>query len=233
VLYADGILSHVIARKEAERTLQKQLSLMQAIYTSAPDGLFMLDAEGRVTFMNPAGERMFGYTMPELQGKFLHDVCHCTRRDGSPLARAQCAIAQACASGKVRHGHEDVHFRKNGTPVDISFSSAPLFEGERFVGSVLAMQDITGVSWPSNALPCRSRPSRNYLRDGDFSIAMQHRNAARNRESSIAPKPRLFAMPPDIALGWVISDERAETRDCRCANQIAWLPEESHAEANS
>ena len=138
-----GTVVDVSERRRTAEALGQQLSLMQAITSTAPDGLFMLDARGRVTFMNPAAERIFGYTLGELQGEVLHDVCHYKRRDGTPLARSECVIARAYASGKTLYGHEDVNFRKDGTAFDVSCSSAPLWEGGKIVGSVLVVQDIT------------------------------------------------------------------------------------------
>jgi two-component system cell cycle sensor histidine kinase/response regulator CckA len=139
----EATLIDVTERKQNAEALQKQLSLMQTITSTAPDGLFLLDAEARVTFMNSAAERMLGYSLSELQGEVLHDVCHCKGRDDSRLARSRCAIAQACVSGKPLRGYEDVHYRKDGTALDISLSCAPLLEGGRIVGSVLVLRDIT------------------------------------------------------------------------------------------
>ena len=142
VLFADGVLSDITARKDAEEALQKQLSLMRTITSTAPDSLFMLDETGHVTFINPAGERMLGYTRDELQGKVMHDVCHYKRRDGTPLPRSECGMTLTNSSANLG-GHEDLVFRKDGSPVDISFSSAPLLERGRVVGSVQVWQDIT------------------------------------------------------------------------------------------
>jgi PAS domain S-box-containing protein len=139
----EGMVIDVTERKQTVSALSQQLSLMQTITSTAPDGMFLLDAEGRLTFMNPAGERLLGYTMPELLGQVMHDACHYKRRDGSPLPRTECAIAHACTAGKTLYGYEDVHIRKDGTPIELSFSSAPLTEGGRLVGSVLVAQDIT------------------------------------------------------------------------------------------
>ena len=139
----EGTVVDVSERKQAVEALSHQLSLMQAITSSAPDGLFMTDAGGRLTFVNPAAERMLGYTAGEVLGKVAHDVFHYKRRDGTPLARSECVIAQACTSGKTLYGHEDVHFRKDGSLLDVSCSSAPLLEGGKIVGSVLVLQDIT------------------------------------------------------------------------------------------
>ena len=140
---AEGTVIDVTDRKRMADALQKQLDLMQAITSTAPDGLFLLDAEGRLTFMNPAGERLCGYTMRELQGKNVHDLCHYKSRDGSPLPRSECAVARACASGHTLCGHEDVYFRKDGSMIEVSCSTAPLREGDRIVGYVQVVQDIT------------------------------------------------------------------------------------------
>jgi PAS domain S-box-containing protein len=101
------------------------------------------DTEGRVTFLNPAGERMLGYSMGELLGKNFHDICHYQRRDGTPLPKSECALVQAAFSGKTLLGHEDAYIRKDGTPIDVSCSSACMYEGDRIVGSVLVVHDIT------------------------------------------------------------------------------------------
>jgi len=139
----EGTVVDVSERKQTAEALSQQLSLMQAITSAAPDCLFTLDVRGRVTFMNPAAERIFGYALGELQGKVLHDVCHYKCKDGTPLARSECVIARACASGETLYGHEDVAFRKDDSAFDVLCSSAPLFEDGKIVGSVLVVQDIT------------------------------------------------------------------------------------------
>jgi two-component system cell cycle sensor histidine kinase/response regulator CckA len=139
----EGTVIDITQRRQSAEALQKQLSLVQAISTSAPDAMLVEDAGGLLRFINPVGERMLGYTMPELLGKVMHDVCHYKRIDGSPLPRSECAMAQAIASGKNLCGHEDVYFRRDGTPFYVSCSSAPMFEGGRLAGFVMVVQDIT------------------------------------------------------------------------------------------
>jgi signal transduction histidine kinase/CheY-like chemotaxis protein len=73
----------------------------------------------------------------------MHDVCHYLHRDGTPLPKSECALAQAAFSGKTLLAHEDVYIRKDGTPIDVSCSSACMYEGNRSVGSVLVVHDIT------------------------------------------------------------------------------------------
>jgi len=41
------------------------------------EGLYTVDAEGGLTFMNPAAERIFGWTLTELRGRKMHEAVHC------------------------------------------------------------------------------------------------------------------------------------------------------------
>ncbi len=117
--------------------------LARVITDNAADGIFMLDMEGCITFANPAAERIFGWSEAELLGGNLHDVLHHHHADGSDYPRDRCPIAQAYRTGRTLVGHDDVFFRKDGSPVDVSCSNAPIFNGSRVVGGVLTVRDIT------------------------------------------------------------------------------------------
>ena len=143
VTYVHGIVSDITARKEAEVTRENHVAILETIISTTPDGIFMLDAKGCVVFMNLVAERLLGYGPSELYGKVLHDVCHNTGPGGEPFPRSACPIARACASGEYLDGYEDVHFRKDGAPMEISFSVSPVFQGARLLCSVLVMQDIS------------------------------------------------------------------------------------------
>ncbi len=141
--YIEGTVVDISGHKHTAETLRRQLSLMQAIMSAAPDGLFVLDAQGLVTYMNPAAEGMFGYRQQEVLGKVLDDVCHSQRRDGRALSKSECPIAQAYEAGKTLRDHEDVNFRKDGTAFEVSCSSAPLLEEGQLAGCVVVVRDIT------------------------------------------------------------------------------------------
>ena len=50
--------------------------LTDLLASHAAEALYMMDAQGGVTFANPAAERMFGWSQRELLGRKLHDVLH-------------------------------------------------------------------------------------------------------------------------------------------------------------
>ena len=133
----------ITARKRAEERLAEQLGLLTAITDSAADAIFVSDGEERVTLMNPAAERIFGWSRQELTGRKLHDAIHDRYPDGRPYPASECPLSRVYATGETLVGHEDVFFRKDGSPVQVACSNAPLMIEGRIAGSVLVAHDIT------------------------------------------------------------------------------------------
>ena len=138
-----GVLGDVTKRKRAEGALQYQRDLTRAITDHAADSLFLWDAEGRVTFINPAAEETFGWRREELLGEVLHDRMHHHRPDGRPYPRSECPLLRIFESGQTLRDHEDVFFRKDGAPIDVACSLAPIVVDQEITGAVLVVRDIT------------------------------------------------------------------------------------------
>ena len=49
-------------------------------------GVYTLDLNGLVTYINPAAETMFGWTNAELIGRKMHDVTHYKHPDGTSVS---------------------------------------------------------------------------------------------------------------------------------------------------
>ena len=133
----------ITARKRAEEQLARQIDLLTAITDSAADAIFVSDGEERITFMNPAAERIFGWSREELMGRKLHDAIHHRYPDGRPFPASECPLRRVYATGETLVGREDVFFRKDGSPVPVACSNAPLKIEGRIAGAVLVAHDIT------------------------------------------------------------------------------------------
>ncbi len=59
---------------EIDQKLLESQANLQAITVSARDAILMMDDQGRLTFWNPAAERIFGYNRSEVIGASLHDL---------------------------------------------------------------------------------------------------------------------------------------------------------------
>jgi PAS domain-containing protein len=63
--------------------LEQDASVMQAVLESVADGLCVADAQGLMTFINPAGAQLLGYESDaELLGRDPHATFHHTHADG-------------------------------------------------------------------------------------------------------------------------------------------------------
>ncbi len=114
----------------------------EAISLSLAEGLCALDRDGLVTFINPAAEKMLGWTQEELLGKELHPLLHQIDPKRSK-SEAACSFGEALSSGSAVRGEETKFFRKDGSVFPASFSaSAIAVEGQRR-GTVVAFGDIT------------------------------------------------------------------------------------------
>lgn len=122
---------------------EQDASVMQAVLESMADGLYVGDCHGEVTFINPAGVRLLGYeTAAELIGRSPHTAFHHTHPDGASYRIEDCPLAKVRFTGEAIHADEDGFWRKDGSAMPVSYSSAPvqLHDG---TGSVVAFRDIT------------------------------------------------------------------------------------------
>ena len=73
-----NVLFDITERKEAEEFLR-------VVMDNMAEGLYTLDADGCLTYLNPAAWRMLGWTAEELLGKRMHEAVHFQRADGTPF----------------------------------------------------------------------------------------------------------------------------------------------------
>jgi PAS domain S-box-containing protein len=130
-------------RKEAEQGLRASEKKLRDITSHLAEGIYVMDGQGRVTFMNPEAERLLGWTMDELNEKGVHNLIHSQRADGTGLSPEECEMHGVIRTGKNLVSADEVFMRKDGTIFPISVVSSPIFENGSPVASVTAFRDIT------------------------------------------------------------------------------------------
>ena len=81
-----GVSIDISERVAMEQELRGTRDFLATVTRTMPDGLYVLDQEGRLAFINEAAEQMLGWTREDLIGEVMHDVTHSLREDGSPLS---------------------------------------------------------------------------------------------------------------------------------------------------
>ncbi|MFQ3615050.1 MAG: ATP-binding protein [Cyanobacteriota bacterium] len=142
-----------LAPSQTDATLSQLRQQNELILNSAGEGIYGLDANGMVTFANPAAARMIGWSTAELIGRSMHDLLHHSHPDHTPYPRIECPIYAAFRDGQVHHVVDEVFWRKDGSSFPVEYTSTPMRDAQgRLVGAVVTFQDITERKWAEAAL---------------------------------------------------------------------------------
>jgi PAS domain S-box-containing protein len=132
----------VLQRSAAfEKALRASEERFRSAMTNMAEGLVMLDAQGRITYMNPAAETLFGWTSAELLGKEIHQTTHYKFPDGSPYTTTNCPLLQVLRSGAAVREQEDLFIRKDGSFLPVVFSASPVKTDGATGGMVVCFRD--------------------------------------------------------------------------------------------
>ncbi|MFB9313008.1 ATP-binding protein [Nocardioides plantarum] len=115
----------------------------ETLLASVADGIYGVDAEGVLTFINPSGARALSYSSEQLHGRGVHELFHAPDAEGNPHPYDGCYIAEAIRSGLVTNAEEDVYVRADGSEFPVEITASPLVEGDSVRGAVVAFRDIT------------------------------------------------------------------------------------------
>ena len=140
------VLSHgidITEQTQAEEELHALTRQHQSILDSVGDGIWGMDLEGRLTFINRSGAAMLGYSPQELLGQNMHALVHHSHPDGSPYAIEDCPIASSVKRDTPLQVDDDVFWRKDGHSLPVQYVACPLVENGRVDGVVVAFTDIT------------------------------------------------------------------------------------------
>src|SRR6186713_1351222 len=139
----DHMRSGISTWQRVERVFQDIERENQLILRAAGEGIYGVNAEGKTTFVNPAAERMLGWTADELVGKEIHPIVHHTHHDGRHYPDHDCPIYAAFRDGAVHQVDGEVFWRKDGTPVWVEYTSTPSRDRGVVVGAVIVFRDVS------------------------------------------------------------------------------------------
>jgi PAS domain S-box-containing protein len=133
-------LRDIRTHKQREQALRDGEARIKTILDSAVDGILTIDERGSIETINPAAQRIFGYTVEELKGKnvkiLMPEPYH---SEHDQYLRNYRHTGQRKIIGI---GREVVGRRKDGStfPLDLSVSEVPMGDRRIFTGIV---RDIT------------------------------------------------------------------------------------------
>jgi len=127
--------------EKALASLRRQYELLP---NSAGEGIYGIDLDGNIIFINSKAAELLKWTVAGLLGKPAHATIHHTKSDGSKYPVEACPAHASLRTGATRRVANDVFWRKDGKPFRVGYVSAPI-KGKRghIVGAVVIFRDIT------------------------------------------------------------------------------------------
>lgn len=122
--------------RELADQLRRQLAFASAVADNLGEGVCALDRAGRITFVNPAAERLLGWIARDLLGREWGAVMPGYRAADTPLLAA-------VRTGVAYRDDDTLLARRDGSPIGAAVYAAPIGTGEGAVGAVVVFRDIT------------------------------------------------------------------------------------------
>lgn len=138
--------------KLAEEQLQELKDTLQTVIQSSPLAIIALDDQGKVKLWNQSAEKMFGWEEQEVLGTFLPQPWD---RPSSqpPLFPDQLSQLLRASGENFFADLETRYYRHDGSAIDISLSTAPLYDSQgRVVGNMGVAADITLIKQMQESL---------------------------------------------------------------------------------
>ncbi|MCP4396132.1 MAG: response regulator [bacterium] len=136
-----GTGQDISRRKQAEQSLQEHQRRLTATLKSIGDAVLTTNNEGCVTFMNPAAERLSGWTFKELQGRNISFGLLTAVPDFQGGGAIQKILREGIVINIIEH---PLLVAKNGRKIPVEYSGAPIKDEEGNVtGVVLVLKDVT------------------------------------------------------------------------------------------
>ena len=139
----DHMRGGIAAWQRVERVFRDIERENQLILRAAGEGIYGVNAEGKTTFVNPAAERMLGWSADELVGTDIHAKVHHHHHDGRHYPHEDCPIYAAFRDGSIHTVENEVFWRKDGSPVWVEYTSTPIRDRSLVVGAVIVFRDVS------------------------------------------------------------------------------------------
>lgn len=136
-------VSYALDGIDAKAALQESEERFRLLLESANSGIYGVDVEDNITFVNPTAARLFGYLPEELIGKEAHTTVHHTRADGSLYPQQDCPLYATLADGQPHEIKDEVFWRKNGSAFAVEYTTHPIYREGMLFGAVVVFQDLT------------------------------------------------------------------------------------------
>ena len=142
-IHAFFILCAAAGSIAAWRFSEEAMAQVKLVLNSAGEGIFGLDYQGRVTFLNHGAAELLGWRPAEAVGRPVTEILRHSRVDGSVFTEKNWPFFISIREGIKQKGADHFFSRKDGTNLPVDFVSTPVVEGSQIQGVVVSFRDVT------------------------------------------------------------------------------------------
>lgn len=130
--------------KVSERTLQLKQSVTEteALIGSIGEGIIATDNKGTIIKANRITEKMFGWRADELIGRAFHEALPAYNEKGDPILMKDDVVLSVILTN-TSTALTALLVKKDGTQLPVSMIVTPVILGNRTIGTIASMRDIT------------------------------------------------------------------------------------------
>ena len=125
---------------EKERVIQSEKRLYD-IAQNIGDGVYTIDTDGKLTFINQEALRLLGFKEGELLGRKIHEYIHYKDRDGKRVSSKECKVNSSMLQGKKIKDEHSFFVKKDGSILEVSLIASPLLIDNTITGTVVTFRD--------------------------------------------------------------------------------------------
>lgn len=123
--------------------LQTLLNRHQCILNGAGEGIFGIDENGYLTFINQCALDLLGYSRAELEGVNIHHTIHHTKLEETPYKITDCPIINVFNHNGLSIVGTDQFYHKDGHSFPVEFTVSKLTNNSGVYTAVVLFRDIT------------------------------------------------------------------------------------------
>src|SRR5256712_801549 len=137
----------VVAWRFNEQAFAQTALILQA----AGEGIFGVDTEAQITFINPAAATILGIDPRSVIGKRIGQVVNHLATDGTRLPDEDSPILAPLKDREAHQATDQIFGRMDGSYVPVDYVSTPMLERDQLTGVVVSFNDITARHRPDAA----------------------------------------------------------------------------------
>lgn len=129
--------------QERTKALTQTEARASHILNSSADGLYGINKDGLITFINPAACSMLGFTSEQAIGRSSHELFHHTKPDGEPYPARDCPAIAALQQGYAVRVADEVYWHADGHAIPVMYSAHPMLQDGEIIGAVTSFLDVS------------------------------------------------------------------------------------------